>query len=120
MKRVGIFIAAGPALGLAVIMLLSLVLAPRFPDVHASAMFVLFAFAASLLPSFASGVADEALRSIWVTTTVGAAAAFLELRYLHGSAGALQIASFCMAGAIPAAACSWLSNEKQMRARTAH
>ena len=70
--------------------------------------------------SFASGVADEALRSIWVTTTVGAAAAFLELRYLHGSAGALQIASFCMAGAIPAAACSWLSNEKQMRARTAH
>ena len=89
MKRVGIFVSAGPVLGFTVTMLLSLIVTPRFPDVHASAMFVLFAFATSLLPSVASGVADEGLRSIRVTTIVGAAASLLELLYIHGSAGAL-------------------------------
>jgi hypothetical protein len=117
MRRVGLFITTGPVLGFITILLLSIGVKPRFPALHASAVFVLFAFVASPLPSVISGLVDVCLKRknwrIWGTTCAGTASGFSEMMYFHGSATALQMIEFCIFGAIPAAVCSWLSGEKQ-------
>ena len=117
MRRVGVFITTGPVLGFVAILLLSIGVEPRFPALHASAVFVMFAVAASLLPVVVSGVVDMCLKEknwrIWVTSCAGSASGFSEMMFIHGHATALQMIEFCIFGAIPAAVCSWLSGEKQ-------
>ena len=117
MRRVGVFFTTGPVLGLVAIMLMSIGVKPKFPALHASAVFVMFAFVASLLPSVVSGLVDVVFggRSwrTWATTCVGMASGFSEMMYIHVSATTLQMAEFCIFGAIPAAVCSWLSRERQ-------
>jgi hypothetical protein len=98
-------------------MLMSIGVEPRFPALHASAMFVMFAFVASLVPAVFSGLVDvlfgEKSWRIWATTCAGTASGFSEMMYIHGSATSLQMTEFCLFGAIPAAVCSWLSSERQ-------
>ena len=119
MRRVGVFFTTGPVLGLIAIMLMSVGVKPKFPALHASAVFVMFAFVASLLPAVVSGLVEMLLgekswRS-WATIGAGTAFGFSEMMSIHGSATALQMTEFCIFGAIPAAVCSWLSSERQNR-----
>src|SRR6266404_5560508 len=113
MRRVGVFITAGPVLGFITILLLTIGVRPNFPALHASAVFVMFALVASLLPSAISGGVDVCLKEkewrIWGTTCAGTAVGFSEMMYIHGPATALQMIEFSIFGAIPAAVCSWLS-----------
>jgi len=80
MRRVGIFFTTGPVLGLLAIMIMSIGLIPKFPALHGSAMFVMFAFVASLLPAVVSGLVDMHFQDkswrIWVTTCAGAISGF--------------------------------------------
>ena len=119
MRRVGLFITAGPAIGWTLTMLMSLFVGSRFPAMHASAMFVLFALIASLLPSIIAGIVDTILREkdwrVWPTTVTGAVVSLSQMLYIHDSVTALSAVSFGLVGAVPAAVCSWLSNEKQNR-----
>jgi hypothetical protein len=115
MRRVGVFFTTGPVLGLVATMLMTIGINPKFPALHASALFVMFAFVSSILPSVLSGVVDGCLKEthwrIWSTTCAGAAFEFSEMMYIHGFATVLQMIEFCICGAIPAALCSWLSGE---------
>ena len=119
MRRVGVFFTTGPVLGLIAIMIMSVGVVPKFPALHASAMFVMFAFVASLLPSVVSGLVDMIFEDkswrIWATTCAGAASGFAEMMYIHGSTTALQTIEFGIFGAIPAAVCSWLSGQTVRR-----
>jgi hypothetical protein len=119
MRRVGIFFTTGPVLGLIAIMIMSIGVIPKFPALHASAVFVIFAFVASLLPAVVSGLVDMVFEDkswrIWATTGAGIISGFSEMMYIHGSATALQTIEFCIFGAIPAAVCSWLSGQTAQR-----
>jgi hypothetical protein len=100
-------------------MIMSIGVVPKFPALHASAVFVMFAFVASLLPAVISGLVDMLFEGkswrIWVTTCAGTTFGLSEMMYIHGAATALQIIEFCIFGAIPAAVCSWLSGQAARR-----
>jgi hypothetical protein len=115
MRRVGLFIAAGPALGFALILLMSIGVESRWPAVHSSGVFLMFAFSASLLPPVLSGLVDVLLRKkhwrVWGTICAGTAFGLSEMMFIHGTATAFQMVGFCIFGGIPAAVCSWLSGK---------
>jgi hypothetical protein len=113
MKCVGVFLLVGPLLGLVTALVLMARVSPPSPSIHLMAEFLMAAYVASLMVAFVSAATDLWLAGkswkLLGTACAGAVAAVLEMMLLHGQVTVLELSAFVLFGAIPAAACSWVT-----------
>jgi FtsH-binding integral membrane protein len=118
MKRFLIFALLFPGIALAVFFALLSMAMGMFPD-NPQALFVVgWGYVVGVVPALVCAVVDLLLRKTYIPAVIGTTLVGYGIAILAGLTifdwGLIgKILAFGLIGAIPAAVCSWLSNEKQ-------
>jgi hypothetical protein len=115
MKRFVIFIALGPGIGLLGLMLPIVLAGAKLPDARTITGGMTMSYIVGVLPAFITAATDmfsarylTPLYRALASGVIGSAATASMLVWLFGDIGVYGLFAF-----VPAAACSWLSGEKQ-------